>query len=77
MRKFAQSGRTSDIKVFPQTRNIKKSHSILRHFFDRGLAASRAEKIVSIFSCPTKSTQISAVYKLIGGTTGFLVEHYI
>jgi hypothetical protein len=77
MRKFAQSGQSSDIKVFPQTRNIKKSHSRLRHFFYGRLAALRAEKRVSIVPSRTNSTQISIVYKLTGGPTGCLDEHCI
>jgi len=77
MRKFAQSSRPSDIKVFRQTSHIKKSHPILRQFFYRGLAASRDEKRVSIVLCPTNSTQISTVYNLAGGPTGCFAEHYI
>jgi hypothetical protein len=56
---------------------MRIAYSILRHFFYRGFAAWRAEKILNIVLCPTNSTQISAIYKLTARPTGCLAEHCI
>jgi hypothetical protein len=51
-------------------------HSIISQFLDHRFAAWRAENKVSIVLFPTNSTQTSAIYKLIEGTMGCLVEHF-
>ena len=57
--------------------HVRIPHSILSHFLDRGFLGWRAQNWASVVSCPTNSTESSAIYKLTSGLADYLEIPYL